>query len=214
MIKHEADSFIGADGSGIRDYIASEVGRLRNTQGLLLSSNKHTGLGAKPGDPGFYFGPKRGQEPGARASWPMTDDESSVLGLHSTLSDASASEAAVFGTNSTSTRQWFDGSILDEFEEEDESSPGDLEARLFGKSDGTDESMVVAGSEDSARSFLGSMTDKDATSSGTSVPKIREGGHGIREYMSQVDEEFSESLESILSDPEATSASVLESKIF
>ena len=44
----------------------------------------------------------------------MTDDESSVLGLHSTLSDASESEAAAFGTNSTSTRQWFDGSILDE----------------------------------------------------------------------------------------------------
>ena len=217
MIKHEADSFIGADGSGIRDYIASEVGRLRNTQGLLLSSNKHTGLGGKPGDKGFYFGPKPGQEPGARASWPMTDDESSVLGLHSTLSDASASEAAVFGTNSTSTRQWFDGSILDEFE--DESSAGDIEGgRLFGKSDSTDESSFgglgggpeVSGTG-SARSFMGSMTDKDATSSGSSVPKIRDAGHGVREYMSQVDEEFSESLESILSDPEATSASVLES---
>ena len=175
MIKHEADSFIGADGSHIRDYIESEIGRLRNTQGRLLSSNNHTNLGGKPGDPDFYFGPKRGQEPGARASWPMTDDESSISGIHSTLSDA---EMKAFGTNSTSTRLWFDGSILDEFD--DESSAGDLEGRLFGKSDSTDASSFGGGSEvgsESARSFLGSVTDKGATSSGTSVPKIRDAGH-------------------------------------
>ena len=175
MIKHEADSFIGPDGSRLQSYIESEIGRVRNTQGRLLSSNKHTDLGGKPGDKGFYFGPKPGQEPGARASWPMGDAESSISGIHSTLSDA---EMKAFGTNSTSTRLWFDGSILDEFD--DESSAGDLEGRLFGKSDSTDASSFGGGSEvgsESARSFLGSVTDKGATSSGSSVPKIRDAGH-------------------------------------
>ena len=90
MIKTEVDSYIGANGERIGSYLKDEITRLRNTRGLLISSNKYFEPGPKSGEPGFYFGPKRGQPAGSRVSWPGDgDSDSSAGGMHSNLTDGS-----------------------------------------------------------------------------------------------------------------------------